>query len=59
MSLLKNTLQTQIDDLDEDIEKWQDKMSDKIDYYTNKFTALEQLISSMNNQSSMLAGLMG
>ena len=34
-------------------------MADRVDYYTSQFTALEQLMSQMNNQSSMLAGLMG
>ena len=34
-------------------------MSDRIDYYTNQFTRLEQLINQMNSQSSALAGLMG
>lgn len=59
VSLLNNTLQSQINDYDDEIEKWQDKMSDKVDYYTNKFTALEQLISTMNNQSSMLSSMLG
>ena len=58
-SLQNNFLQTQIDNLDTQIEKWQDKMSDRIDYYTNQFTRLEQLINQMNSQSSALAGLMG
>ncbi|NCC66732.1 MAG: flagellar hook protein [Clostridia bacterium] len=59
VSLLNNTLQSQINGYDDEIEKWQDKMSDKVDYYTNKFTALEQLISTMNNQSSMLSSMLG
>lgn len=58
-SLQNNFLQTQIDNLDTQIEKWKDKMSDRIDYYTNQFTRLEQLINQMNSQSSALAGLMG
>ena len=45
--------------IDEQIEKWQDKMSNKVDYYTNKFTQLEVLIQQMNSQSSTLSGLMG
>jgi flagellar hook-associated protein 2 len=32
-------------------------LSDKVDYYTTKFTNLETLISEMNSQSSMLSGL--
>ena len=58
-SLQSNVLQDQIDSLETQIEKWQDKMSDRIDYYTNQFTRLEQLINQMNSQSSALAGLMG
>lgn len=58
-SLQSNQLQTQMDNLETQIEKWQDKMSDRIDYYTNQFTRLEQLINQMNSQSSALAGLMG
>ena len=58
-SLQSNQLQNQMDSLETQIEKWQDKMSDRIDYYTNQFTRLEQLINQMNSQSSALAGLMG
>ena len=58
-SLQSNQLQKQMDNLETQIEKWQDKMSDRIDYYTNQFTRLEQLINQMNSQSSALAGLMG
>lgn len=57
-SLNSNTLQTKYDNLTTQIEKWQEKMSDRIDYYTSQFTALEQLMSQMNNQSSMLSGMM-
>lgn len=59
LSLLNNTLQTRIDNLNEDIEEWQDKLSNKVDYYTKQFTRLETLINEMNSQSSALAGLMG
>jgi len=59
LTLLDNTVQKQIDNLDKQIDKWQSKMSDRIDYYTRQFTALEQLMNSMNSQSSALAGLMG
>jgi flagellar hook-associated protein 2 len=56
-SIYSNTWQSAIDDLDDEIEKWQDKLSDKIDYYTTQFTNLETLISEMNSQSSMLSSL--
>ena len=59
LSLLNNSLQDQIDNYDEQISKWQDKLSDKIDYYTRMFTRLETLTNQMNSQSSMLSGLMG
>ena len=44
---------------EKEISSWQDKMSDKVDYYTSKFTQLEVLINEMNSQSSALAGLTG
>ena len=58
-SALDNTMQDKLEDLDEQIARWQDKMSNKVDYYTNKFTQLEVLINQMNSQSSALAGLTG
>ncbi len=58
-SVYQNTIQKQLDELDKQIESWQDKLSDKVDYYTSKFTQLEQLINEMNSQSSALAGLTG
>lgn len=56
---LDNTLLDQMNEIDDQIETWQNKMSDKVDYYTNKFTQLEMLIQQMNSQSSTLSGLMG
>ncbi len=58
-SLNNNVYKQKITRLDETIQRWQDKLADKIDYYTKQFTRLEQLISDMNSQSSSLAGLMG
>lgn len=58
-SLLSNELLKEMDQLNEQIDKWQEKMADQVDYYTSKFTALEQLILEMNSQSSALMGLMG
>jgi flagellar hook-associated protein 2 len=58
-SLTTNTWYKAISSLEEQIEKWQDKLSDKVDYYTTKFTNLETLISQMNSQSSMLSSLSG
>ena len=56
---LDNTILDQMKDVEDEISKWQDKMSDKVDYYTNKFTQLEVLINEMNSQSSALSGLLG
>lgn len=58
-SLLSNTWQKQIDSIGTEIEKWQSKLSDRVDYYTSMFSRLEVLINQMNSQSSTLAGLMG
>lgn len=58
-TLYKNTLQNKLDDIDTQIEKWQDKMADQVDHYTSKFAALEKLIAQMNSQSSALAGFLG
>ncbi|MBO4913586.1 MAG: flagellar filament capping protein FliD [Oscillospiraceae bacterium] len=59
VSLLNNNLQKQLDNISNQIESWETKLSSKIDYYTKQFTALEKMISTMNNQSSMLGDLMG
>lgn len=58
-TLNANTIQEKLDDIDDQISKWQTKLSDQIDYYTSKFSQLEQLIAQMNSQSATLAGLMG
>lgn len=59
VALLNNTIKTQIDDLDDVIDKLNDQLNDKIDFYTSKFSKLEVLISQMNSQSSYLSGMMG
>lgn len=56
---LDNTMLDKMDEIDKQISSWQSKLSDKVDYYTNKFTQLEMLINQMNSQSSALSGLMG
>ena len=58
-SLSNNSLNTQISNIDKQIQRWQDKMSDQIDRYTKQFSKLEQLVAAMNSQASALAGLMG
>ena len=59
LSLMNNTWQKEIDNLGTQIEKWQDKLSNQVDRYTQQFSRLEMLINQMNSQSSTLAGLMG
>lgn len=59
LSLKDNYLQKQLDELDKQVDKWQNKMSNRVDYYTRQFTSLEKLMAQMNSQSSMLAGMMG
>ena len=59
LTLMSNTWQDQIDDINTEIEKWQDKLSTQVDKYTSMFSKLETLIYQMNSQSSTLAGLMG
>lgn len=59
LALLQNTMQTQIDNIDDVIDSLTEKLNDKIDYYTSKFTKLETLIAQMNSQSSYLASLGG
>lgn len=58
-SINSNSMQKSILSIDKQIERWQDKLSDKIDLYTSKFTQLEKLIAQMNSQSSTLMGMMG
>ncbi len=59
LSLNDNYIAKQISSLDDEIDKWQTKMSNKIDYYTKQFTALETLMNELNSQSSALASLTG
>ncbi|WP_312634307.1 flagellar filament capping protein FliD [Oscillibacter sp.] len=59
LSLLSNNIQDQIDEYDDQVTRWQDKLSDQVDYYTRMFTRLETLTSSMNSQSSMISSMMG
>lgn len=59
LSLNNNIYKDKFSNLEEQIARWEEKLSTKIDYYTKQFTALEKMISNMNSQSSALAGLMG
>ena len=59
LSLMSNTWQKEIDNLNTQIQNWQDKLANQVDRYTQQFTRLEMLINQMNSQSSTLAGMMG
>ncbi len=56
---INNLMLKEISEIEEEIETWQDKMFDKVDYYTAQFTRLEVLINEMNSQSSAFSGMMG
>ena len=59
LSLNNNTYKSKMTRLEETISRWQEKLADKVDFYTRQFTRLEQLISEMNSQSSTLYGMTG
>jgi len=54
-SVLSNYYQSRIDDLNDYIERLQDKLETEQDRYISKFTSLETLVSQMNSQSSWLS----
>ena len=58
-SVLTNTIQKQLDDIDKQISSLTDRLTMEQDRFISQFTQLETLISQMNSQSSYLAGLMG
>ena len=58
-TLYTNRIYKELTSIDEQIDKWQDKMTDRVDYYTQQFSRLEQLVSQMNSQSSYFAQLAG
>lgn len=58
-TMYNNTIQKELNRIDEEITRWQDKMENQIDHYTNQFSRLEQLIQQMNSQSSYFSQLMG
>ena len=57
-TMYNNTIQKELNNIDSEIERWQDKMEDQIDHYTSQFSRLEQLIQQMNSQSSYFSQLM-
>ncbi len=58
-TILKNSLQKQMDSIDDEIERLQAKLKIEQDRYISQFTSLETLISQMNSQSSWLSSAFG
>lgn len=56
-TVLSNSIQKQMERLDDYIERLQDKLETETDRYISQFTSLETLISQMNNQSSYLSSM--
>lgn len=56
-SVLSNSLQKQLDEIDDYLDRLADKLETETDRYISQFTQLETLISQMNNQSSYLQSM--
>lgn len=56
-TVLKNGLQTQIDEIDKNLKRLYDKLETEQDRYIAQFTSLERLISQMNSQSGYLSSM--
>ncbi|MFI3254335.1 MAG: flagellar filament capping protein FliD [Eubacteriales bacterium] len=59
LSLLSNSMQDKIDNFQEMIVAWEERLSNKVDFYTSQFSKLEVIMANANSQSSALAGLGG
>lgn len=55
LSMLDNSLLDQMDDIDDVIDRLQDKLETETERYYKQFTSLETFISQMNSQSSWLS----
>lgn len=55
LSMLDNFILDQMNDIDDEIEKLQDKLEMETERYYKQFTSLETFISQMNSQSSWLS----
>ncbi|MDF2888014.1 MAG: flagellar hook-associated 2 domain protein [Lacrimispora sp.] len=58
-SILKNSLQTSMDSLDDVIDRLNTQLKSETDRYIKQFTNLETVISQMNSQSSWLSSSLG
>lgn len=52
-------IQSDLDDYEEDLKKWEDKLAEMEDAYYKKFTAMEVALAKLQSQQSSLAGLFG
>lgn len=52
-------MQRDYDDYTKTIKKWEDKVTQMEEYYYNKFAAMEKALSTLQNSTSALSGLLG
>lgn len=57
-SMISNSIQKQIDSIDENVKTLTKKLQTEIDRYNSQFTKLEQVVAQMNSQSSALSSFM-
>lgn len=57
-SMINNSIQRQIDGIDENVKTLTKKLQTEIDRYNSQFTQLERLVAQMNSQSSALSSFM-
>ncbi len=53
------TMEEQIKDYDDDVDKWQEKLQKLEDKYYEQFAAMESAMAALQQQQSYLSGLMG
>lgn len=52
-------MDSQLSDYADMISKWEEKVSDKEEYYYNKFTQMEKALANLNSQTSSISSLLG
>lgn len=58
-TVLNNSIQKQLDKLDDYIDTLNDRLQNELDRYIKQFTSLESLINQMNSQSGYLQSMFG
>lgn len=53
------TMENELDDYDDEIEKWQEKLQNLEDKYYDQFAAMETAMAKLQSQQSYLSSLMG